>query len=490
VSVELYDVSKVLPSLLSDSEVMNGVGSLSFTQKNKTVGKIYLNKGSIYAIDHVSYEHNLWHQLRFEEVLQHSNLRSLIRSNHTQRDSLYKLLKKVRSRKEDQVLFALKEYLLGAIDDLYQWKQVQVDWTNDDHYAYEAGVIPELALDRLVSIIATRESYKYEKYDAWGFKNDEQFIYGTVSISSPKTKPKYEAKSKLEEIILTAGTFIIKNIYESTGYSLFSLASTLDSLEEHYEIMIENPSGYQKPTLPIVPPGVSIVTGTAKVATGHGHFSETDEDADVITTFSNEYEVPEPARLDTQETFNEFTSPEEDENDGLESYNDLINDTGSMEVAENSLPPLKKANITTSPTRKVIPKIELLKEYEAQEDIAELYSHEVSLEKASESEATETAPIKNVETEQEKEPEIMSTTENSEHNTDILSLVQQIQEKLTNKKGDIDSINTQIIETETSINDLEFKLREARDKHQNLLAAKEITTSEYQKAVTALTSLA
>jgi hypothetical protein len=183
VTTTLYDVATVLPSLLSDSHVMGGSGSIAFTAKNGSFARIFIRQGNVYAVDHVDYEHHLWTQLRFEERLSHGNLRSLIRSHKSQRDSLYKLLKKGRA-KNDNVVTSLKEYTLGAIDDLYQWKEVKVEWRLGDVFEYaDAASTPDLPLSRLVTIVTNRASYKHKQYTNWVLRTTTSFCM-EMSIST------------------------------------------------------------------------------------------------------------------------------------------------------------------------------------------------------------------------------------------------------------------------------------------------------------------
>lgn len=469
-STALYDVANVLPSLLSDSEVMNGMGSIAFTQTDGNIGRIFLKQGNIYAVDNLNYEHNLWVQLKFEEYLNHGNLRSLIRSNKSQRDSLYKLLRKTR-QKNDAAVAVLKEHLLGSLDDIYQWKQVQVEWRAGEQFEYESASIPDLPLSRLITITVNRANYKYEKYQDWGFKDDSQFLYGNLSVdlgSSKKTS--YPPKTRLEDLIVTVNKFIIKGIQDGTGYSLFSIINTIDDLADNYEIMIENPSGRQAATIPVIPPGIGVIK--EKV-----NFSAIDEDIDMQERFNTEYKVPEPARLETQETFATKSPVLVDENsEEMQSYDDIINDTSSLEI-QQVLPPLEKPELASLAVRQEIPESELLKEYEAQQEIADLYtpSKEASKE-----------PNENP-VELTKESKTMSLPTNP--TSDLLGLVRQLQDGLEAKKQTIDSINSSVQEKEQQLKDARNVVTKVEDELGRLLLERETTTSDYDQALSVITNL-
>jgi len=487
VTTALYDVAKVLPSLLSDSHVMGGSGSIAFTAKDGSFARVFIRQGNVYAVDHVDYEHHLWTQLRFEERLSHGNLRSLIRSHKSQRDSLYKLLKKSRS-KNDNVVTSLKEYTLGVIDDLYQWKEVKVEWRLGDVFEYaDAGTTPDLPLSRLVTIVTNRAAYKHKQYTSWGFKNDEQFLYGNVNINlNSSKKTNYTSTSSLQEVMLSAERFIVGNVVNATGYSLYSIISTLDELANNYEIMIENPSGRQ------TPPALSTEQGAALTSKGL-HFNEGDEDNTVSSSFNREYVVPEPAQLTTQETFGDHTTDAEDGKD-YETYDEVINDTTSLEI-QTELPPLEKPKLSSLPARQEIPKAELEKEMEAQNDLAALYKAaeapkpQVAIKEVSA--AAEEAMAPSVKNPTEPSSVDLTTKDNlmPTESNDLLGLVQQLQEGLTNKKQLIEDITRTESEKKARLQEARDTVSHLENELSQLIMDRETASADYEKAVSVISSL-
>jgi hypothetical protein len=485
VTTTLYDVATVLPSLLSDSHVMGGSGSIAFTAKNGSFARIFIRQGNVYAVDHVDYEHHLWTQLRFEERLSHGNLRSLIRSHKSQRDSLYKLLKKGRA-KNDNVVTSLKEYTLGAIDDLYQWKEVKVEWRLGDVFEYaDAASTPDLPLSRLVTIVTNRASYKHKQYTNWGFKNDDQFLYGNVNIdinSSKKTN--YTSASSLQEVMLSAERFIVGNVINATGYSLYSVISTLDELANNYEIMIENPSGRQ------APPALNVEQGAQLTSKGL-HFNEEDEDNTVSSSFNREYVVPEPAQLTTQETFGDHSDAVGESKD-YKTYDEVINDTTSLEI-QTELPPLEKPRLSSLPARQEIPKAELEKEMEAQNDLAALYKPAITAEESKPVDAAENKVQKPLSVDSHTEPsstdlppkdDIMPTDSN-----DLLGLVQQLQDGLASKKQLIEDFTRTEGEKKARLQEARDAVARLENELSQLIMDRETASADYEKAVSVISNL-
>jgi hypothetical protein len=362
--------------------------------------------------------------------------------------------------------------------------------------------------------------FKFKKYEEWGFKNDDQFFFGNVILDGDLDN--FQASSHLEETIILAQKFIIKGLIENTGFSLFTIASALDDLSKKIEVSIENPSGRQKPVnLPAIPHDVPVVKDKV-------HFSATDEDPEMLKVFNTEYHVPEPAILDdNQETFNSEHAIKDSESDEFDSYDDVINDTSSLEILEADLPPLHREKLETlANNRPPIPQEELDREEQAN-DIAELYKSmakevpkargivkkPVALNRTSPPETAttpETTPNENAESNSSQEeavetvssepsevvteeitetsaPESEGTNMSSE--SPLFAILEQLESQLTNQR-------TKIEEHKQRITDKEALLEEARNEVSRLtvelaneIGAKETATSEYEKALTIINQL-
>lgn len=512
-----HSAAELLPELLNDEGVLNGEGSIAFTRPDKTTARIFLSQGNVYAVDNIEYENNLWSGLRFEEHITHGNLRALIRAHKSQRDSLYKLLKRTRSKlkNQDNLVISLQEYVLGAIDDIYSWESVKVEWRMGDTFQYDAANVPSFHLTHMLTLCVNRSLFKFKKYEEWGFKNDSQFFYGNVLLEGRVDN--VEPTSLLEETILFAKKFVIKGLIENTGYSFFTIASALDDLSKKVTVSIENPSGRQKPTnVPQIPHDVPVVRDKV-------HFSVTDEDPEMLKMFNTEYHVPEPAILDNnQEKFNSDETDEEDEtNDVFKSYDDVINDTSSMEILNINLPELpkeKESPSTNSRNRLPIPQEELDRE-EATNDIQALYkSMEKEVPKARGAVKKPVAPEKNVPAEEPKEkadssetekpaktvedsaPEIVTAktleTLTSElkgnkmsSESSLFAILEQLESQLSNQKNKIEDHKRNISEKEATLQEARNKVNLLTMELANEIGAKETAITEYEKALNIINSL-
>lgn len=511
-----HSAAELLPELLNDEGVLNGEGSIAFTRPDKTTARIFLSQGNIYAVDNLEYENNLWSELRFEEHITHGNLRALIRAHKSQRDSLYKLLKRTRSKvkNSDNLVISLQEYVLGAIDDIYSWESVKVEWRMGDTFHYDAANVPPFHLTHLLTLCVNRSLFKFKKYEEWGFKNDDQFLYGNVMLDGDLEAAK--PTSSLEETILFAKKFVIKGLIENTGYSIFTIASALDDLSKQVTVNIENPSGRQKPTnQPQIPHDVPVVRDKV-------HFSITDEDPEMLKMFNTEYHVPEPAILeDNQDNFNKDHKTEDDDsNDVFKSYDDVINDTSSMEILNVNLPDLpKEKEVTSKNNRPTIPQEDLDRE-ESANDIQALYkSMEKEVPKArgavkklvapekkdlpvEEVQAKidspeENAPAQSVELSETKivtEKTIETLTSELKGNkmsseSSLFAILEQLDSQLSNQKNKIEEHKKRISEKETLLQEAKNKVNLLTMELANEIGAKETATTEYEKALTIINSL-
>lgn len=517
VSNTQHSAAELLPQLLNDEGVLNGEGSIAFTKPDRTTARIFLRQGNIYAVDNLEYENNLWSELRFEEHITHGNLRALIRAHKSQRDSLYKLLRRTRNKlkNQDNLLVSLQEYVLGAIDDIYSWDSVKIEWRMGDVFPYDGADVTPFPLAHLLTLCVNRSLFKFNKYEEWGFKNDDQFLFGNVLLESDDMD-KLKASSHLEETILFAKKFVIKGLIENTGFSIFTVASALDDLSKRATVKIENPSGRQKPTsLPQIPHDVPVVEDKI-------HFSATDEDPDMLKMFNTEYHVPEPAILeDTQETFNrEHKLKESDSsNEVFNSYDDVINDTSSMEIVNGKLPELHKEKAELNPTvRRPIPKEDLDKE-ESANDIQALYkSMEKEVPKARGIVKKPVAPVKaspevteeltEVDSSKKEEtaepvsdqPEIVEdkivetlTLElkgnKMSSESPLFAILEQLESQLSNQKNLIAAHRSVITEKESALQSAKNEVNRLTMELANEIGAKENATTEYEKALSIITTL-
>lgn len=512
-----HSAAELLPELLNDEGVLNGEGSIAFTKPDKTTARIFLKQGNIYAVDNLEYENNLWSGLRFEEHITHGNLKALIRAHKSQRDSLYKLLKRTRSKlkNEDNLIISLQEYVLGAIDDIYSWESVKIEWRMGDIFHYDAADVPPFHLTHMLTLCVNRSLFKFKKYEEWGFKNDSQFFYGNILLDGDVENIK--PSSLLEETILFARKFVVKGLVETTGYSFFTIASALDDLSKQVKVSIENPSGRQKPTtLPQIPHDVPVVRDKI-------HFSVTDEDPEMLKMFNTEYHVPEPAVLSNTKESTESEDSEEsldESNDVFKSYDDVINDTSSMEILNINLPELFKDKETPvqSQSRPPIPKEELDRE-EAANDIQALYkSMEKEVPKARGSVKKPVAPEKNLVGKETEEKATNSETEPSVETVEIqnnelitaetietltselkgnkmssesslFALLEQLESQLSSQKNKIEEHKQKISDKEERLQEAKGLVNRLTMELANEIGAKETAITEYEKALKIINSL-
>jgi hypothetical protein len=284
--------------------------------------------------------------------------------------------------------------------------------------------------------------------------------------------------------MLSAERFIVGNVINATGYSLYSVISTLDELANNYEIMIENPSGRQ------APPALNVEQGAQLTSKGL-HFNEGDEDNTVSSSFNREYVVPEPAQLTTQETFGDHNDAAGESKD-YKTYDEVINDTTSLEI-QTELPPLEKPRLSSLPARQEIPKAELEKEMEAQNDLAALYKPAITAEESKPVDAAENKVQKPLSVDSHTEPsstdlppkdDIMPTDSN-----DLLGLVQQLQDGLASKKQLIEDFTRTEGEKKARLQEARDAVARLENELSQLIMDRETASADYEKAVSVISNL-
>lgn len=501
----MHSAAELLPQLLENNGVVNGTGSIAFTRTDRTTSRVFLREGSIYAVDHLEYEKHLWDQLKFEEHIAHGNLRALIRSHKSQRDSLYKLLKKSRSKvkNEESLIKALQEYTLGTIDDLYSKNFAKIEWKLGDTDNYFSSVeVPPFGLDHALTLAANRYLYKHEKYEEWGFKNDDQFYYGNVHLEGDYQS--YEPATLFEAAIIKTAKFTVKGLMDTTGYSSYTIVETLADMSEKIKVVIENPAGRQAPEeAPLIPAQVPIIRNKV-------HFSVTDEDPDMVKLFNTEYHVPEPAYLDDEhETFNsEHKILDDDPNDEALAYFDaVLRDSSTMEVGEDDLPKLQakkekeKQNQTAAakaPSREEIAE-EMAKDDAEDDSIEQLY-RSAAKETANPSKLLAKPPAKTTKTSEEPatEPqtkpeseEIPESAENTPTNSEgnemssdstIFELLEKVEDELINQKGKVEQHKRNIEEQEARLKEAKLVVSQISAELALSIAERDAATADYEKA--------
>lgn len=527
-----YNVFELLPVLVLDREFMSQSGKLLLTKDETTAG-LFFEEGKLVAVDYVAYESLLWTRLRFHDMIAHSNIRPLIRSNKSQRESLYKLLTKSVNRGL-QIQGVLKDYIFGALDELVLWEDAEVSWFPNEEYEYVSGRLTNgEPLKRVLNMMVTRTKYKFDHYEQWGFKNNYQFLYGIVAVDQDYVaKNKVMAHDDIESLILSAYNFQVKDLHERTGYSLFDIIYLVDHLSHRARMQIENPSGRQHAVYPVIPDNRQWDTNSYRTG-----FDNSDEDIN-NEVFTREYVVPEPAVLvnEEQEPAAPFTAPNpvtvlepthQTTRTEIEAgFDATINDT-SEEVDTTMLGPLPHVDIHGLPDRQDIPEAELRKEYKALSELADIFIDRKTVvpetpepalsEPQPEPEEPENTPVEPIiETQrtaqtltetpalepsatqpsitpttniEEKVKTLMSNLSGNPTEDGLFGILSQLQEGLKAKRDQIEAIQYQITNKESEVTAARATTNRLEEDLGRLLLEREKASSDYEQALNVLNNL-
>jgi len=233
VSQHNYDniVREVFPALLSDSDVMNGVGSVHFVQKDKkNVAKLFLRQGNVYGVENPNVKLDLAARLTTSKMASAENIATIRKS----RQSIDKVVENALAKqyvKQADMTNLLKEHFLGAIDDLYAWEEVNVEWHSNEQY--NDITVPQVSLSRLIDIASNRYQHVVGQAQEWNFNTvgelltSEYFITGEVNANDKNYEP-------LNKVILTATDKPnILSVAKEAGVPPFVIIQSLIALEKN-----------------------------------------------------------------------------------------------------------------------------------------------------------------------------------------------------------------------------------------------------------------
>ena len=223
-------VKEIFPALLSDSDVMNGVGAVFFVRKDKKIGKIFLRQGNVYGVDNPNVKLDLPARLTTSKYASEEDIATIRKSRQT----VEKLIETVTTKqyvKPNDMTNILKENFLGSVDELYTWEDVNIEWRAGEQHT---GVtVPQVALSRLVDISMNRYQHVIGQVQQWEFDtidelfNAPYFIIGDVNPDDSSFDP-------INKVILTADkNKNIINVAKEAGVPPFVIIQSLIALEKN-----------------------------------------------------------------------------------------------------------------------------------------------------------------------------------------------------------------------------------------------------------------
>lgn len=127
-------VADALPRIIQD-QAKNSIGSIKFTRKDKkTIGKVYLRAGAIYAIETNNYSPNIVSRIVTNEFISESNRDQIIAkfAKDLTNTAVVDFALKYQLFPEKPLTTYIKDYFFDAFDELVSWTEVNAEWRSNE----------------------------------------------------------------------------------------------------------------------------------------------------------------------------------------------------------------------------------------------------------------------------------------------------------------------------------------------------------------------
>lgn len=233
-------VVDVLPRII-EQEAKSSVGSIKFSRKDKkTVGKLYLRGGLIYAIELNNYVPNIVNRIATNEYVSDS-ARQQILDRFGKSPKNFEVVRFVLTAQlfpEKPLMVYLKDYFLDAFDELFSWDQVNAEWQANDEPS--VPTVPNVSPSDLLEKASLRKRYLEEKISP-------------VWNSSPKAMNdlgfrknyNFDNQDYTTALLLNVadGKWTIASASDYLGMSTFNVKKNLFELWQYGVIDILHPAG-------------------------------------------------------------------------------------------------------------------------------------------------------------------------------------------------------------------------------------------------------
>ncbi len=166
----LVKVSESLSSVIKE-QVKTGFGSLRFTKKDKkTSARLYFKDGLIYGIDVSSYSPKIVTRIITNELISETNrLQVITKYGENLTDfSVIKFVLDYQLFPERPLAVYIKDFFFDALDELYQWEDVAVEWKqNDKLNSLALNITPTAPEDIITRLNARLSELNNKVAQAW-----------------------------------------------------------------------------------------------------------------------------------------------------------------------------------------------------------------------------------------------------------------------------------------------------------------------------------
>lgn len=236
-------VADSLPRILQE-QAKNGVGSIKFSKKDKkSVGKLYLRGGSIYAIELSTYNPNIVNRIATNEYISEPNRDQLLnkfKDDITNLEAINYVLT-YQIFPEKPLMTYIKDYFLDAFDILYTWEEVNAEWRTNDEPPVSIPTVPNASPAELIDKLHKRKAFLTDEVaNSWNTRLEE-----IGNLNFRRNFDDYNDPDYITSVILSLaeGEWTIGGVIEYLGLSNFNTRVIIYDLWKNGLLDIVTPSG-------------------------------------------------------------------------------------------------------------------------------------------------------------------------------------------------------------------------------------------------------
>lgn len=233
-------VKQAIVNMLADPEVQSRTGVAKFTQSDKrTQGKLFFRRGKAYAIELTNYPVGVLRRILSSEYISEEHKEQIVNHFKDMQDSplITDYVLTYQMIPERPLTTFVKDYFLGAFDELISWEAVNAEWRDGEET--DNFTVPFVEPSKLIELADNRKKFLE--------KIAQEFTVSAETVSNLKFRvvktPTTEVdQTGLNLLPLGNGESTVIEASRQLGLSLFLAIKSLFSLweEEVLEMIYDN----------------------------------------------------------------------------------------------------------------------------------------------------------------------------------------------------------------------------------------------------------
>lgn len=233
-------VKQAILNMLADPEVQSRTGVAKFTQADKrTQGKLFFRRGKAYAIELTNYPVGVLRRILSSEYISEEHKEQILNHFKDMQDSplITDYVLTYQMIPERPLTTFVKDYFLGAFDELISWEAVNAEWRDGEET--DNFTVPFVEPSKLIELADNRKKFLE--------KIAQEFTVSAEKVSNLKFRVVKTPTTEVDQMGLNLlplgkGEFTVLEASQQLGLSLFLAIKSLFGLweEEVLEMIYDN----------------------------------------------------------------------------------------------------------------------------------------------------------------------------------------------------------------------------------------------------------